>query len=85
MNIEYKIARNILRYDDMVSYTSKKGITIVVDNDKCEGVGECVKICPASVYEIQEGKAVPTQIDECIECCNCVDSCPKNAITHNSC
>jgi NAD-dependent dihydropyrimidine dehydrogenase PreA subunit len=28
---------------------------------------------------------VPTRIDACIECCQCVDSCPQGAIKHSSC
>jgi NAD-dependent dihydropyrimidine dehydrogenase PreA subunit len=32
-----------------------------------------------------EGKAVPVRINECIECCQCVDACPRRAIVHSSC
>lgn len=60
-------------------------ITIKVDNDKCKGHGACVDECPAEVYELQDGKTVPVQIDACIECCACVEGCPEGAIGHSSC
>jgi NAD-dependent dihydropyrimidine dehydrogenase PreA subunit len=65
--------------------SESKGFTIEVDTDKCEGLGECVDACPVEVYEVIEGKAVPTKLDECTECCACVDACPKGAIKHSSC
>ena len=68
------------------SYVSKAlGVTIEVDQELCEGLKDCVDVCPVNVYDLIDGKAVPTRIDECIECCQCVDSCPKNAIKHSSC
>jgi len=68
------------------TYVSKAlGVTIEVDQELCEGLKDCVEVCPVSVYDLIDGKAVPTRIDECIECCQCVDSCPKNAIKHSSC
>lgn len=67
-------------------YDSQKlGITIEVDEVACEGIGDCVDVCPTDVYDLVDGKAVPTRIDACIECCQCVDACPKNAIKHSSC
>jgi len=61
------------------------GVTIEVDQDKCEGIGACVDACPSELYDLVDGKAVPARIDECIECCACVDSCPVEAIKHSSC
>ena len=60
-------------------------VTIHVDYDRCSGHGECVDQCPSEVYELENGKAVPTGITDCIECCTCVEVCPENAITHSSC
>jgi NAD-dependent dihydropyrimidine dehydrogenase PreA subunit len=59
--------------------------TIEIDEDKCIGAGECVNTCPVSVFEIVEGKAHATRIDDCTECCLCVDACPTKAIKHSSC
>ncbi|KAA0003902.1 MAG: ferredoxin family protein [Thermoplasmata archaeon] len=67
-------------------FTSSSGdITIKIDYDKCTGVGKCVEECPTDVYELQNGKAVAAKIDECIECCICIDACPNGAIEHSSC
>ena len=60
-------------------------VTIKVDYEKCTGQGECADSCPSSVYEVKESKAVVVNIDECIECCTCVDVCPENAIEHSAC
>ena len=53
---------------------------VVVDADKCSGDGECVDICPVEVYEMQSGKAVPTNAEECLGCDSCVEVCPADAI-----
>lgn len=60
-------------------------VTITIDYELCNGNGACVAICPTSVYELQGGKSVPVLIDECIECCACVENCPTHAIGHSSC
>ncbi|MEM0265392.1 MAG: 4Fe-4S binding protein, partial [Candidatus Methanomethylicia archaeon] len=31
------------------------GITIEIDYDKCTGEGECVRVCPTSVYRLEGG------------------------------
>jgi NAD-dependent dihydropyrimidine dehydrogenase PreA subunit len=60
-------------------------VSISVDNEKCTGHAECVSSCPSEVYDLVNNKAVPTRIQDCIECCTCVEVCPVNAITHSSC
>jgi NAD-dependent dihydropyrimidine dehydrogenase PreA subunit len=60
-------------------------VTIKVDYGKCVAHGNCVEACPSDVYELQNGKAVPVGIDDCIECCACVESCPEKAIEHSAC
>jgi ferredoxin len=46
---------------------------------KCDGCGECVKICPVEAIAIKDDVAV---IDDeaCIECGECVNECPTEAI-----
>ncbi|MFQ6074874.1 MAG: ferredoxin family protein [Candidatus Bathyarchaeia archaeon] len=61
------------------------GVTIEIDYDKCEGEGTCVEICPVQVFELVNDKSAAPNIDECIECCACIPSCPTGAITHSSC
>jgi NAD-dependent dihydropyrimidine dehydrogenase PreA subunit len=61
------------------------GVTIEIDHDKCIGAGECVRVCPTSVYKLVNGKSVAENIDNCIQCCACVVACPTQAIKHSSC
>lgn len=64
---------------------SSDAVTIKVDYDKCTGQSDCADGCPSEVYEIQEGKAVAVNIEDCIECCACVEACPEEAIDHSAC
>ncbi len=60
-------------------------VIIKVDYDKCKGHGDCADACPSEVYELKDDKAVPVNIDECVECCTCVETCPEGAIEHSAC
>ena len=64
---------------------SSEEVTIKVDYDTCAGHGDCVDVCPSEVYELQNNKAVPVNIDDCVQCCACVESCPEQAIDHSAC
>ena len=66
-------------------FESSGRIVIEVDYDLCSGVGECVINCPMDVYELVDDKAVAVNVDDCIECCACVEVCPNKAINHSSC
>lgn len=80
------IVRIVNAMADVRKWKSKKiGVVIEVDYGKCQGIGKCVEVCPASVYDVIDGKAVPQNIDSCVECCACQDACPKMAIKHHSC
>lgn len=73
---------------DLRSWESDElGITITIDYELCKGHAKCIEECPAEpiVYELADGKANVIHIDECIECCACVDACPEGAIEHSSC
>lgn len=61
------------------------GITIEIDHDLCDGDGECVDVCPSEVYVLENEKSTAPNIDECTECCACVEACPQNAIKVSSC
>ncbi len=52
-----------------------------VDVDKCEGCGNCVEVCPAGVFEIENDKARAARHDDCLDCGACAEECPSQAIT----
>ncbi|HUW64474.1 MAG TPA: 4Fe-4S dicluster domain-containing protein [Spirochaetia bacterium] len=54
---------------------------VSVDADKCEGCGECAAACPASMLEMEDGKATVTgSPDDCLGCETCVVTCPNDAV-----
>jgi NAD-dependent dihydropyrimidine dehydrogenase PreA subunit len=55
--------------------------SVIVDAAKCNGDGECIDICPVSVYELKNGKSDPLNAEECLGCESCIEVCPTGAIT----
>jgi Fe-S-cluster-containing hydrogenase component 2 len=55
---------------------TSKGI-VIVNNGKCNGTGACVMACPYKAIHINPdtGKAI-----KCIQCEQCVDRCPADAL-----
>lgn len=59
---------------------------VTVDMEKCSGCGECISVCPGSVFEFNdEGKSNPIRPEDCQECCSCVEVCPESAIKVDVC
>lgn len=62
-------------------------IKIIVDEEKCTGCGECVRVCPKGprIYRIVEknGRMVSVVVDRsfCLGCTICVGACRAKAIT----
>ena len=54
---------------------------LIINEEKCIGIGECVDICIHEVIQIVDEKAVPVEKDECDGCENCVEVCEQQAIT----
>ncbi|MBO8127898.1 MAG: 4Fe-4S binding protein [Peptococcaceae bacterium] len=54
---------------------------VQIDEEKCEGCGECVEACPASILELVDGKATVTDATECLGCETCVTVCTTGAVT----
>ncbi len=54
---------------------------VTVDKNKCDGDGNCVNVCPQSVFKLDGGKADPVNMSECINCLTCAENCPQQAIT----
>ena len=52
----------------------------VVDEEKCNGCGNCAEICPSEVYQVKEDKSEAIRPEDCIECWACVTQCPMESI-----
>ncbi len=50
---------------------------LLIDPRECTGCGECVKICPKQVLELEKGKAVAKKELECTLCGDCARTCPE--------
>ena len=51
-----------------------------VDTDKCIGCGQCVKVCPALVFELQDKKSKVMYGERCFACGHCWAVCPEEAV-----
>jgi len=54
--------------------------TIVVDEEKCNGCGNCLKACPSNCLEIFQKKARKIPEIVCLSCSACVSHCERDAI-----
>ena len=55
---------------------------ITIDEEKCEGCGECVSTCPSEILELINGKAEVTgSPDDCLGCESCVSVCTNGSLT----
>ncbi|NLS95699.1 MAG: 4Fe-4S binding protein [Planctomycetaceae bacterium] len=55
-------------------------MTAIVNQETCNGCGDCVDACPLDAIEVQDGKATVDE-DTCGDCGACVDVCPTESIT----
>ena len=53
---------------------------IVVDSEKCDGCGQCVRICHEHCMELTEG-SVSIDHEFCSMCTQCVAVCPRQALS----
>ena len=52
---------------------------IYIDKNKCQGSGECIKVCPHGAIQLIDGKAV-VHHDRCDLDGLCIPACPHDAI-----
>lgn len=55
--------------------------TIIVDEEKCTGCGNCVQACPCACLEVVNKKARMIEGIVCMSCSACVAHCEKDAIS----
>lgn len=53
---------------------------VQIDESKCVGCGQCVKVCPQNALELVNGKS-HVDTARCIGCFECITVCPVKAIS----
>lgn len=51
-----------------------------VNPEKCEGCGDCVKLCPGQAVALVLGKATVVRPENCDYCAECEAFCPSSAV-----
>jgi len=54
-------------------------LSILIDEDKCTGCGNCVDSCPYGAIELENNIAIV--LPNCNLCGICIENCPVEAIT----
>ncbi|MBI9077400.1 MAG: nitroreductase family protein [Desulfatibacillum sp.] len=71
------------KYRD-ISLPQAQYASFILDREKCNGCGRCVKACPIQLLELHGKKSRPNERYDhfrCITCQNCAAMCPQEAIT----
>ncbi len=63
-----------------VEWIEGTGDFIKIDELKCSGCANCVKICLGNCFEIVKLKAKIHSLENCMECASCWYICPTEAI-----
>jgi len=52
-----------------------------VDEERCNGCGECVDACPMQILVVEDLISEITVVERCLECGTCMRACPNEAIS----
>ena len=55
--------------------------TLRLDVNRCVGCGECERVCPHGVVQVENRKAEIIDLDGCMECGACTTNCSARAIS----
>ena len=63
-----------------VEWVDGTGNFIKIDEEKCTGCGNCIRVCLAECFEIVEKRAKIRSLELCMECGSCWYVCSDGAI-----
>ena len=63
-----------------VEWVEGAGDFIKIDDKKCIGCMNCVKVCLAGCFEMVDKKAKVKSLEKCMECASCWYVCQEGAI-----
>jgi ferredoxin len=61
-------------------------LKIILDENKCKGIGFCQQVCPGDCFEIDKNKKIATipRSENCVQCGACIVQCPCDALYFQS-
>jgi NAD-dependent dihydropyrimidine dehydrogenase PreA subunit len=61
-------------------------LRIVLDAERCKGVGVCEQVCPMDVFEVDYNRrfAFLSRAEQCVQCGACIVQCPFDALYFRS-
>ena len=61
-------------------------LRVVLDQDKCRGVGYCEDVCPRDCYHVDRDRhtATMSRAERCVQCGACIVQCPFDALHFRS-
>lgn len=58
----------------------KNVVTLEINQERCNGCGMCLEVCPQQVFTLEGRVSKITDRDACMECSACAKNCPQDAI-----